>query len=131
MVDLGMLVLRLGLGIMFMAHGLQKAFGLFSGPGIKGFSEALSGLGFGYPVFWAYIAAYTELIGGLFLILGLFTRGASALLLILMLVAVFKVHAKKGFFLSQGGFEYAFVIICALVAVILSGPAEYSVIKRF
>ena len=131
MVDLAILALRVGLGIMFVSHGLQKAFGLFGGPGVRGFSEMLSGLGFSYPLVWAYIAAYTEVIGGAFLILGLFTRGAAVLLLVLMAVAMIKVHIPKGFFLSQGGFEYAFIIASVCVALILLGPGKFSITNRF
>ena len=71
------LVLRLSLGIMFTAHGLQKAFGLFEGSGIEGFTSMLSGLGFTPAAFWAYLAAYLELIGGIFLILGILVRSSS------------------------------------------------------
>jgi putative oxidoreductase len=116
---------------MFAAHGAQKAFGLFGGPGVKGFSEMLSGLGFSYPLVWAYIAAYTEVIGGIFLILGLFTRGSAALLFILMAVAIIKVHLAKGFFLSQGGFEYAFIIASVCIALILLGPGKFSITNKF
>lgn len=129
--DLAILVLRVALGIMFAAHGLQKAFGLFGGPGIGGFSEMLSGLGFSQSVLWAYIAAYTELLGGTFLCLGVFTRGCAALLLVLMVVATRKVHFSKGFFLAQGGFEYPFIIAAVCVALILLGPGRFSIVKFF
>jgi len=131
MVDWAILALRLGLGVMFAAHGLQKAFGLFGGPGIKGFSEMLSGLSFSYSVVWAYIAAYTELIGGLCVIVGLFTRGASLLLLVLVVVAAIKVHIGKGFFLSNGGFEYLYIIGSICVALILLGPGKLSLTDKF
>ncbi|MDD2680235.1 MAG: DoxX family protein [Candidatus Omnitrophica bacterium] len=131
MADLAILVLRVSLGIMFAAHGLQKAFGLFGGPGIKGFSEFLSGLGFSYPLVWAYIAAYTEVIGGIFLVLGLFTRGSAVLLLVLAIVAIIKLHITKGFFLSQGGFEYLLVIASVCAALILLGPGKFSITNRF
>jgi putative oxidoreductase len=125
------LILRLGLGTMFLAHGLQKAFGLFDGPGIDGFATMLSGLGFSPPVFWAYAAAYAELLGGLFLILGILTRISSALLLVLIVVAAATVHARNGFFMMAGGFEYNFIIACACVALILLGPGELSLNERF
>jgi putative oxidoreductase len=131
MVDLAILVLRIGLGVMFAAHGLQKAFGLFGGPGINGFSGMLSGLGFSNSVVWAYIAAYTELIGGICVATGLFTRGAALLLLILMVVAAIKVHVGKGFFLSNGGFEYVFIITSICVALVLLGPGKFSVTNKF
>lgn len=129
MVDMAILVLRLALGFMFAAHGLQKAFGLFGGPGIGGFSEMLSGLGFKSSLIWAYLAAYTELVGGILLAVGFLTRGAASLLLILIVVAAFKVHLRKGFFLSQGGFEYAFIIFSVCLALILLGPGKYAILK--
>jgi NADH:ubiquinone reductase (H+-translocating) len=130
MMNLASLVLRLGLGLMFMAHGAQKALGLFGGPGIKGFSEFLAGLGFTPSLLWAYLAAYVELLGGLLLIIGFLTRISSMLLLILMAVAFWKVHAAKGFFLSDGGFEYIFIIACALIALIILGTGKFGINKQ-
>ena len=129
MLDLGILVLRLALGVMFIAHGLQKSFGLFGGPGIEGFSRMLSGLGFAPATLWAYIAAYTELLGGLLLILGIQVRPAAALLLILIVTAAVKVHLEKGFFLSNGGFEYTFIIAAICISLILLGAGKFSVFK--
>jgi putative oxidoreductase len=126
MLDWGILILRLGIGIMFAAHGLQKAFGFFGGPGIKGFSQMLSGLGFAPSIYWAYLAAYTETLGGLFLIMGLYTQSSAAMLLILIITAAIKVHLGKGFFLSNGGFEYTFVIAAACLSLILLGPGKFS-----
>ena len=127
MVDWGILVLRLGVGIMFVAHGLQKTFGAFGGPGIKGFSQMLAGLGFTPAIFWAYLAAYTEFLGGVFLIVGLFTRFSAAMLLGLIVTAAFKVHLGKGFFLSNGGFEYTFVIAAACLALILLDSGKFKI----
>ncbi|MDD2690017.1 MAG: DoxX family membrane protein, partial [Candidatus Omnitrophica bacterium] len=76
-----------------------------------------------------YLAAYVELIGGLLLFLGIFTRAAAAFILILMVVAALKVHIAKGFFLQSGGFEYTFVIACVCLALILMGPGRFA-IKR-
>jgi putative oxidoreductase len=130
MLDLGILVLRLALGIMFVAHGLQMAFGLFGGPGVKGFSQMLSGLGFAPAIFWSYIASYTVLLGGLLVIIGVQTRLAAILLLIFILTAGIKVHLNKGFFLSNGGFEYTFVIAAICLALILLGPGKFSVFNK-
>ncbi len=129
--DWASLVLRLSLGVMFAAHGLQKVFGLFSGPGIKGFSEMLSGLGFAPVIFWAYLAACTELIGGVFLILGIFVRSSALALLILITVAAVKVHMPKGFFLSAGGFEYAFIIFAECLALIILGGGKFGITNKF
>ena len=124
MLDWGILVLRLGIGVMFLAHGLQMAFGLFKGPGVKAFSEMLSGLGFVPAIFWSYAASYTVLLGGVCLILGILTRPAAALLLIFILTAGIKAHLSKGFFLANGGFEYTFVIAAVCIALILLGAGK-------
>ena len=131
MLDLALLVLRVCLGIVFIAHGLQAAFGMFGGPGVKGFSDMLSGLGFKPALLWSYIGAYTELIGGLMLVLGVFTRIAATLILIFIIVAALKVHLAKGFFIQSGGFEYTFVIACVCIALIILGAGKISVTQKF
>ncbi|MFA4992694.1 MAG: DoxX family protein [Candidatus Omnitrophota bacterium] len=130
MLNWGILVLRLALGIMFMAHGLQMAFGLFGGPGVKGFSQMLSGLGFVPAILWAYVAAYTVLLGGLLVIIGVQTRLVSTMLLIFILTAAITVHLTKGFFLSNGGYEYNFIIAAICLALILLGPGKFILFKK-
>jgi putative oxidoreductase len=129
MADIGLLILRLSIGIMFMGHGMQKLFGFFGGPGINGFAKFLTSLGFAPPVFWAYVSGCTELVGGLFLVLGLFTRGAAGWLCAFILIAFVKVHLKNGFFLQNGGVEYTFIIASVCIALALMGGGKYSVIK--
>ena len=131
MVDLVSLVLRLGLGIMFFAHGLQIALGKLGGPGPQGFSKMLAGLGFSPAIFWSYLAGYSILIAGPFLILGIFTRIAAIPLVIFMLVAIYKVHLAKGFFITNGGYEYNFIILCALIALLILGTGKYGITKKF
>ena len=130
MKDWATMPLRLGLGIMFLAHGLQKAFGLLGGSGIEGFSQMISGLGFSPATPIAYLVAYIELIGGLLLIVGLFTRITSAVLIIVMLVAMLKVHFSNGFFAMNGGYEYNFIIICSCISLLISGPGHLSIYKK-
>ncbi|MDD5156319.1 MAG: DoxX family protein [Candidatus Omnitrophica bacterium] len=129
--DLAILVLRLALGIIFLAHGGQAAFGLFGGPQIGGFSQMLAGLGFRPPMLWAYIGAYTELIGGACLIFGLLTRVAALFLLVFIVVAALKVHLAKGFFLQNGGFEYNFLIACVCLVLVITGPGKFSLMNKF
>lgn len=131
MMDLAILILRLGLGVMFMGHGAQKVFGMFGGSGIQGFSKFLETLKIVPAIPWAYAAAYLELLGGLCLILGFFTRITAILLLILIATAAVKVHLAKGFFLQTGGFEYTFIIACVCIALILLGGGKFSLIKKF
>jgi putative oxidoreductase len=124
------LPLRLGLGVVFMAHGAQKAFGMFDGPGISGFSKMLSGLGLTPTEPLAYIVAYIELLGGLCLILGLFTRVAASLIFTVMAVALLKVHLTRGFFLMNGGYEYVLVILAACLSLVISGPGAFGITKK-
>jgi len=131
MVDFAILILRISLAAVFLGHGLQAAFGALGGPGINGFSNMLSGMGFKPALLWAYMGAYTELIGGLFLLLGIFTRLTSLLILIFMAVAVLKVHLSKGFFIQVGGFEYNFVIICVCIALMILGSGKFGITKKF
>ncbi|MFH2068986.1 MAG: DoxX family protein [Candidatus Omnitrophota bacterium] len=125
------LPLRLSLGIIFIAHGLQKAFGFFGGKGVGAFAGMLAQLGFRPPVFWAYLATYTELLCGILLILGLFTRTASALLFILMVVAVVAVHFSNGFFAANGGFEYQFLIMAGLISLAMMGTGKFGLTRKF
>lgn len=131
MTEWASLPLRIALGFIFMAHGSQKAFAAFGGPGIKGFSGMLSTLGFAPAVFWAYLAVCVELFGGLFLILGIFPRISAALIFILISVATFKVHLGKGFFISGGGYEYNLLILAACLALMIMGAGNLSISKKF
>lgn len=131
MFDAAILILRLALGIVFLAHGLQVAFGMLGGPGIKVFSEMLSGLGFKPAMFWAYLGAYTELLGGLCLLTGIFSRAAAFFIFVFMAVAVVKVHLAKGFFIQNGGYEYNFLIACVCLVLMLTGPGKFGLFKKF
>ena len=112
------LILRLTVGITFFLHGSQKVFGAFGGGGLAGTAGFLSQLGFPMPEVMAYVLGFTEFLGGLGLLLGLGTRLFAALLAFTMTVAIFTVHLKNGFFASQGGFEYPFVLLGACLALV-------------
>lgn len=129
--DWASLPLRFGLGIMFALHGAQKVFGFFGGPGIAQFSGFIKSLGFVPAGLFAWLAAYGELIGGMLLILGLWTRAASAYLAVLIMIAGIKVHFAKGFFLQNGGGEYVFIIACSCIALALSGSEKLSITKKW
>ena len=123
------LPLRLALGIVFVAHGLQKTFGLFAGTGMYNFTSFIATLGFKPPIIWAYLAAYTELFCGILVLVGLFTRASCLLLLTVMLVAI-KIHLGKGFFAMDGGFEYPLVLALACLALFLNGSGKFSITKN-
>lgn len=121
------LPLRLAIGIMFAAHGAGKLFGTFDGPGISGFAEGLTKMGFAPGLFWAALVGGSEFFGGVALILGAWTRWAVWPLVATMLVAIFKVHGPSGFFLKNGGFEYCFVILGGLLTLFAIGSGPVSI----
>ena len=94
-----MLLVRLGAGIVFFAHGAQKVFGWFGGPGLKATIQTFQQY-MKIPPAATVLAAFIECFGGLALIVGLLARPAALGLIVVMLVAVAKVHWKNGFFLN-------------------------------
>ncbi len=124
--DVGLLVLRLTLATVFLAHGAQKAVGAFGGPGFAGATGFIGSLGFRPARFWAALAVGGEVIAGLLLLLGLLTPLAGLLVLATMAVAIAKVHGPKGFFVQDGGVEYNLVLIIAALAVAAIGPGAFS-----
>jgi uncharacterized membrane protein YphA (DoxX/SURF4 family) len=119
--DLGLLILRVVVGIVFAVHGYMKFMGIAGTIGFFG--------GLGLPAFMAYVVATVELVGGLSLIVGFGSKVASALLAFTMLVAIVKVHGPKGFSASAGagGYEYVLTLLAATLGIFFAGPGKYSV----
>jgi putative oxidoreductase len=124
--DLGLLALRLVLGAVFLAHGAQKAFGAFGGPGFEGAAGFIGSMGFRPARFWTALAVGGELAAGFLFLLGLLTPLAGLLVLATMAVAIAKVHGPKGFFVQDGGYEYNLVLIVTALAVAAMGPGRFS-----
>ena len=127
---LGLLVLRVGLGVVLAAHGLQKLFGWWGGGGLTGLKNSLSDVGYQHADILAYVSAGGEIVAGVLLILGLFTpvaaAGALAFLINELLATVSGGPRSQAFsyFLPHGQ-EYKITLIVLAVAVILCGPGRY------
>jgi putative oxidoreductase len=126
MLSIGLLLLRLTLGGVFLAHGAQKLFGLFGGPGLSGTISFMDKLGLQPAKWWAIAAALGEFVGGLLIALGLLTPVGAFLIAAVMLAAILKVHWAKGFWNSQGGYEYNFVLFIMSVVLGLVGAGTWS-----
>ena len=125
-VDLGILILRVVLGSIFIAHGTQKLFGWFGGYGMEGTQGFVGKLGLKPERFWANVVAFSETLGGLGLFFGLFTPFAAAAIIGVMLMAIIKVHWKNGFFNTNGGIEFNLINIAVAFAIGLFGPGFFS-----
>lgn len=124
--DVGILLLRLTVGLALAAHGSQKLFGWFGGYGLNGTGQFMEGLGFRPGRRHALAAGLVEFSGGLLLALGLLTPLGAALGASVMVVAAVTVHAKNGFFAASGGYEYNLVLGVAALSVAFTGPGALS-----
>ncbi|MFW0155946.1 DoxX family protein [Rothia sp. P6271] len=125
--SVGLLVLRLGLGIAMMLHGWQK----YSEKTISGVTAGFEKLGIPAPEISANFTTYVELVGGLLIVLGLATRLAALLTSIAMFGAIAFVHISHGFFASGSGFELPLSYAVMAVALVLTGPGAYAVDRIF
>lgn len=129
--SLGLLIIRLVIGLTFVGHGAQKLFGWFGGPGVSGFGEWLGTIGIkNGGKTWAILAGLFELIGGLLFAAGLLTWFGAILITIVMIDAIATVHGKNGYWLTNGGFEYNLVLIAAVIGVALIGPGDFVLLYK-
>ncbi|MCK5427530.1 MAG: DoxX family protein [Thermodesulfovibrionia bacterium] len=124
--NIGLLILRIGIGCMFLFHGAPKIFG---GPEKwEQLGMAMSNVGIQFmPVFWGFMAAFSEFIGGICIILGLFFRPVCILLTITMIVAA-AMHLGKGDGLR--GASHAIEAGIVFLSLILIGPGKYSLDEK-
>jgi len=130
---LGLLVLRLSLGLIFVLHGWMNIVG-----GQESFlREMLAMVGWSAPDLLVWMITGMELLGGLALMLGIFTREAALLLAVEMVVAVALFHARQGFFIVAVpnvplayGFEYHLALVGGLVCLALAGPGAFALRAR-
>jgi len=122
----GLLLLRVVLGLTLAAHGSQKIFGWFEGPGPSGTAGFFRQLGFRTPVAMAALAGLAEL-GGVAFALGIVTPLAAYGMVVVMLMAIATVHWKNGFWSTSGGYEFNLAILTVAVAVAATGPGRFSI----
>ncbi len=118
--------LRLALGIAFIGHGAQKVLGSFNGPGFAKFTSFPAPFPFMRPAWlWMGAAALSELIGGVLVLLGLFTRIGAFLIACVMLVAIFGVLWPV--FFAPTGMELAIAFLGIALALLITGGGQASV----
>ncbi len=134
LVSAGLLILRIVAGVIWFAHGAQKVLGWFGGHGLKGTVQGYFKGALGIPEPLGYLGAFVEFFGGIFLIFGFLTRLSALGLLIMMIVAMFKVHVNIGFFMNWGtaagrgeGYEFTLAMIGIALVLLITGPGLYAV----
>jgi putative oxidoreductase len=129
--DIGLLIIRLVVGLTFVGHGAQKLFGWFGGPGPVKFGEWLGTLGIttGGKA-WAILAGLFEFIGGILFSAGVLTWLGAVLIVIVMIDAIFTVHRKNGFWIVNGGYEYNLILIAIVIGVAFIGPGSFVFIDK-
>jgi len=124
--DTGLLILRLGLGLLMAAHGAQKLFGWFGGHGLGAVSGMFESLGFRPGRLFAVLAAGSELASGILLVLGLLGPAGPALMVSVMIVAAVSVHLPHGLFAATNGIEVPLLYGLGAAALALTGPGAFS-----
>jgi putative oxidoreductase len=124
--ELGLLVIRVIVGLLFVGHGTQKLFGWFGGHGLAGTGGFFDSLDMRPGKQHAFLAGVAETGGGLLLALGLLTPLASAALIAVMAVAIVTVHGKNGLWVTSNGFEYNLVLAAVAFAVASIGAGNWS-----
>ncbi|MEU9123100.1 DoxX family protein [Streptomyces sp. NPDC048506] len=128
--DLGLLLLRLSVGVITAGHGAQKLFGLFGGQGLAETGKGFAALGYRPGEFFAGLAGTSELLGGLGLAVGFLTPLASAALIGVMINAMV-LGASGGLWAQNGGIEYPLTIAVVALAVAAIGPGQFALDRPF
>ncbi|MCA1055857.1 DoxX family protein [Rossellomorea aquimaris] len=126
MINAGLLLIRLVIGVLFIGHGAQKLFGWFGGHGLKGTGGWFDSMGMKPGVTLALLAGLSELIGGFLFAVGLLTPLAGVLIAATMLMAIVKVHGQNGLWVTSNGYEYNLTLLAVAIGVALIGPGQYA-----
>jgi putative oxidoreductase len=123
----GLLLIRVVLGVIMVAHGAQKLFGWFGGHGLSGTGSGLESMGLKPGRVYAAVNGLAEFGGGALLVLGLLTPLGAATVAGVMFVAIATVHWRNGFFNTRGGYEFNLLIVATAIALAITGPGEISI----
>jgi putative oxidoreductase len=127
MMNIGLLIIRVVIGLLFVGHGAQKLFGWFGGHGLKGTGGWFESIGMKPGVTMALLAGLAELIGGALFALGLLTPLAAIMIAGAMVVAIVKVHGSNGIWATSNGYEYHLTLIVVVIGLALIGPGQYAI----
>ena len=129
-VSAALLVARVAIGLGFAAHGVQKLFGWFGGPGLNTTGEFMIKLGWRQGRLFGILASSSETIGGSLIALGFLWPLGPALLILMMTTAALTVHVKNGFFNDKRGYELNLIYAMSALILTFIGPGDYS-LDRF
>ena len=124
--DLALLALRVVVGLLFVGHGSQKLFGAFGGGGLNATADMFDAIGLRPGQLHSRAAGAAEVAGGALLALGLLTPVGAALVIAVMVAAIVAVHAPKGVWNTNGGYEYNLVMVASAFALAGVGPGGWS-----
>ena len=126
MLNIGLLIIRLVVGLLFVGHGAQKLFGWFGGYGLKGTGGWFESIGMKPGVTMALMAGLAELIAGILFAAGLLTPLAALMIAGTMVMGIMKVHGQNGLWATSNGYEYNLTLIAVVVGIALIGPGQYA-----
>jgi putative oxidoreductase len=124
--DAGLLMVRATIGLLMIAHGGQKLFGWFGGPGLAGSAAFFEILGFRPGRVFAVVASSGEVVSGTLMALGLIMPVAGAVMMAVMLVAIMTVNRHHGLFATSNGIELPLVYAVCAAGLLMTGPGAYS-----
>ena len=125
--EIGVLLIRFTIGVLFVGHGTRKLFGWFGGGGVAGTAEYFESLGFRHGRFLARLIGAAEAASGVLLVVGFLTPMAATVIAMIMLNAILVGHWDSGLWAVDGGFEYRLVLGVVVVGLAAMGPGPLSV----
>lgn len=120
-VNLALLLVRFGCGLVFLYHGAGILFGAFGGPGPVAFASGMHA-----PAIVGYLVGLAQFGGGLAVLTGILTRVGAACVAIVMIGAILMVHWPHGYNIAKGGMEYALTQLFLALALVVAGSGDYS-----